>query len=129
MGYSATCGKCDGLGKIWAFGHVDNGKCFWCHGSGKLTFKGAAPTAIDTARQRASWEFHIVAEAVANGNLDRARFYAKGVAEQLFIAGTKNALSILNGPVYDSNDRVIPRAACRKAAEIVIEIGKELQSK
>ncbi len=32
-----TCPKCDGAGVIDAFSHIENGKCFWCGGTGHLT--------------------------------------------------------------------------------------------
>jgi len=130
MGYSATCGKCDGKGKIWAFGHIENGDCFWCHGSGKLNFRGAAPTAIESAREHASYGFGTVAMAVRDGNLDRARFYARHVAENLFIAGTSNALTILNGTAYDHDtDERLPLSVCRAAAKIIVDVGKEMAGK
>lgn len=36
MSNMVTCTKCDGRGKLRAFGHIENGKCFLCAGSGKL---------------------------------------------------------------------------------------------
>ncbi len=36
---TGPCGKCDGKGYIRAFSHIEGGRCFWCGGSGTLTFK------------------------------------------------------------------------------------------
>lgn len=34
---TCECPKCDGKGKIEAFNHIENGGCFACGGSGRLT--------------------------------------------------------------------------------------------
>jgi len=39
-----TCGKCNGSGKLPAFLHVDNGRCFACHGAGTVDAKPTAST-------------------------------------------------------------------------------------
>lgn len=36
-----NCGKCDGRGRIDAFGHRNNGKCYACNGTGKLAARKA----------------------------------------------------------------------------------------
>lgn len=33
----ATCWKCGGAGRILTFSHVENGVCFTCYGTGKLS--------------------------------------------------------------------------------------------
>lgn len=39
---TGKCGKCDGKGVIEAFYSTDNGRCFWCGGTGKLKYGARA---------------------------------------------------------------------------------------
>lgn len=34
--YTVNCSKCEGLGKVKEFMHIDDGKCFNCEGVGKI---------------------------------------------------------------------------------------------
>jgi hypothetical protein len=44
-----TCGKCDGLGIIRAFAHLDNGRCYACQGAGTLELSAAPMSAARKA--------------------------------------------------------------------------------
>jgi hypothetical protein len=51
MTVTGTCGRCDGRGKLPAFGHYVGGLCFACSGSGTATM---TVTAEDAARRAAN---------------------------------------------------------------------------
>jgi hypothetical protein len=55
------CPKCGGIGKIFAFSSVENGKCFECMGARKVSVRSRS--VLDRARQQASYEiWHAVEE-------------------------------------------------------------------
>jgi hypothetical protein len=66
MGNSKTkyaCGKCDGAGRIEAFGHYDNGKCFACMGAGWV--EGRSYSAMQVARMNAGHTVGALEDAIA----------------------------------------------------------------
>lgn len=119
------CGKCDGRGRLDWCGHIENGRCYACQGTGRVRVQ--AKTVQDRAAETAAYSMHTVAEALRDGRQDRAEFYARSVAGELFKAGTAHARSILSRRYYDSMDNLLPLDVCRKAARLVIKIGKEMQ--
>lgn len=44
------CGKCSGTGRIEAFGHYDNGKCYGCMGAGTVEGLNVSDQTAATAR-------------------------------------------------------------------------------
>jgi len=44
-----TCGKCDGTGRIEAFAHIHNGRCFACGGTGTVSTTSATDKGTRTA--------------------------------------------------------------------------------
>lgn len=77
------CGKCDGSGKIEAFGHYDNGKCFACMGAG--TVSGRSYTALQVARLNAGHAVGALEEAVEEGcqNAEWLTHMCKRAAEHM----------------------------------------------
>jgi RecJ-like exonuclease len=59
---TGTCGKCDGKGRIEAFGHIHNGLCFWCKGTGQITVNATAPATKTTEQLAADAEWARKAE-------------------------------------------------------------------
>jgi hypothetical protein len=60
-----ACGKCDGKGNLFFWGHIDNGKCFACMGAGWV--EGQSYTARQTARMNASYTIGALDEAAQEG--------------------------------------------------------------
>jgi len=55
-----TCGRCNGAGRINAYGHIMNGVCFGCGGSGtKLTRKGST-----------AWKAYVAAMTIEASELE-----------------------------------------------------------
>jgi hypothetical protein len=53
------CGKCNGQRKLRGFAHVENGICFACNGSGKVTVKKNDRKPFDWESNRKKIEFII----------------------------------------------------------------------
>jgi hypothetical protein len=47
------CGKCEGRGRLWWWGHRDQGVCYWCKGTGELG-RAVPRAARDIARMQAA---------------------------------------------------------------------------
>ena len=46
---TATCGKCDGKGVLSYYGHIANGVCFDCQGTGKISWKDRTDGTVKTS--------------------------------------------------------------------------------
>ena len=46
---AATCGKCDGTGRLPHYGHIASGVCFDCQGSGKVSWKDRTDGTVKTS--------------------------------------------------------------------------------
>jgi len=46
---TGTCGKCDGTGRLGHYGHIANGVCFDCGGSGKISWKDRTDGTVKTS--------------------------------------------------------------------------------
>jgi DnaJ-class molecular chaperone len=84
------CGKCDGKGKLFWLGHIDNGKCFACMGAGTLSARSV--TAVQAARLNASCALSALAESgdrILTANRSWALHMAKrAAADMLIVADT-----------------------------------------
>ena len=49
---TAACGKCDGKGTLWFWGHRDAGRCYACGGAGQVAARSL--TAVQHARLNAA---------------------------------------------------------------------------
>lgn len=50
------CGKCEGAKVIEAYRHINNGRCYSCKGTGKVTIKGHSRPEIDPlTKRKAEW--------------------------------------------------------------------------
>jgi hypothetical protein len=58
---TAACGKCDGRGTLWFWGHRDNGRCYACAGSGQVTAQSR--TVVQLARLQAAHTLATFADA------------------------------------------------------------------
>ena len=87
------CGKCDGRGYIQAFAHIDNGRCFWCGGTGML--KAPHEDQIKLAMSNARWHVASAFESFGTRPDWSTGTYAAQCAEQLHKVGTENARVIL----------------------------------
>lgn len=125
---TVKCWKCDGAGKIYSFGHRDNGRCYACAGSGvqsaNVTDKKIVSSLVHNA--------HISTVALLEGDQDRAEFYAARSAADMHKFGRANAIAALRqieaGRFYDDygNGRLIVRPDLgRKVARLIIEAGKK----
>ena len=58
---SATCDRCDGTGRVPHYGHIANGICFQCQGSGKVSFRvrtdGTAKTSLEVWKRNGRFDY------------------------------------------------------------------------
>mgnify|MGYP003425161401 FL=1 len=47
-----TCGRCEGKGQIAEYGHISNGVCFKCSGTGKVAAKKVSAKSAEKELQR-----------------------------------------------------------------------------
>lgn len=83
---NVTCGKCEGKGKLWFYGHIDSGKCFACSGSGSVRVNSVSVR--NAARFRASVALDNLSEAgdrILTANAPWALSQARRAAEDMLI--------------------------------------------
>jgi len=94
---NVVCGKCDGKGKLFWLGHVENGKCFACAGSG--TVSAQSVSVRNAARFRAAVTVDSLIEAgdrVLTSNPGWARQQVRrAAADMLIVADTVWARRVL----------------------------------
>lgn len=119
-----TCGKCDGKGKIDAFSHIENGKCFWCGGTGKV--EAQPEDVVSSALANARW----LASDALDGAPGITRI-AEGIAAELHKVGTDKArdfLGSIRGGRYFSEDegrwKQAPAARRESLISAIIEAGR-----
>lgn len=98
---TVACGKCDGSGRIKAFGHIESGRCFGCAGTGrldasKLTQSSLKPVDVANyvAEQRAHYARHYATARTACPALSAAEFRAAALvhAERARIEDKRDAI-------------------------------------
>lgn len=96
---SVECGKCEGKGNLWFWGHRDNGVCYQCKGTGKVS--GQSMTARQQARLQASCDLDSLAECgdrVLTVNPSYAKHMVRRAAQNMLAAAdTQWARSMLAG--------------------------------
>jgi len=119
------CGKCSGRGKIPGFAHYDNGRCFDCGGSGRLSVETSPAKILNARASAALYSAENLLSVLANGREDLAPAVARQVAAILFTVGTDRARSVLSDLTTrcSYHDDYSPRADCRTlvSAEIARE--------
>lgn len=87
---NVACGKCDGKGKLWFYGHIDSGKCFACMGAG--TVRVQSVSVRNAARFRASVALDSLTECgdrILTANAPWALSMARrAAADMLIVADT-----------------------------------------
>lgn len=132
---SFTCGKCDGRGRIDAFGHYARGVCFWCDGTGKIQNSGKNKiTNSKWYRMQVGNLMHTAEIAMwgaANGNESYCEFYLGTMIADLRKIGTDGAREVLRHiragqySVDSSGERAkIDNATATRLIERVIELGR-----
>ncbi len=131
---SLICGKCSGDGIIAGFEHYADGVCFDCGGRGtvgKLSGDKHRRMVANNIKGAAD----VVLLALADGNRDRAKFYARGMVVELFQVGTELAREVLNylaaGRAWDDDAGTHAQASLADAAEIrayIVETGRDAKA-
>jgi hypothetical protein len=103
------CPKCNGIGAISAFAHIENGTCFFCGGEGKVSF-------LPARKQKENPEHipHIIPEK------DRATEKQWDYLDTLTGGNSDMACKVLEkkAGAYMANGKFVSKALMSKAIEI-----------